>query len=648
MQFLLLRLHYPFDATQILRNDLCSEEDISASSRKDPLNRNETHLLTISISTFALWYNSRRKAGNNMTSNRVSETENKIVENFLREQQEESFAYNGRNGANDEDEGIFGGSSSGAAIGDDDDTLTEDIRKMARALAPQISELEDVLKDFTDTETADALEALTNNANDISRSMMEDEDDDLDDELEQLAMSEQALREELEFAAGMSMLGSPSPIRDSNSGNENNSTVHLPSPVDLNSRLEQEQPPSSRVDDSETNPPPSNALQEHADYLQLKTERTGLWYYIQMTSDLLPTAMPGSSLTSRAETEDLVKDYCLPIPFRKLKRVYGGLVFYDVWESKRRRAMHLTPSRSSTNTPAKTPSKTLFGGLLQTPAKSSNVSSATTPAVTPAGFTLPVPATPATPATINKTAPNSTTQQKPPLTPFQPINSTNIDNNTNIEEPLPVRTISIRVRPDVLCGAIMDATHHAFQVLPSDCTTHIIKRQGGHLRGAVYLPKQQLAYVVDVQLCTQKNHILERRLLLRFYHIQDDPDALQELGQILQRRQQQAESDPQPAVNENEMENDDNNYDLAQERSIANRHMKQACSLIQRLMAAEKQKGGIKKMDHKQQSRCVNFRRSNFGLFSFFSTRGRNLLLFYVFHIFFTLHKLFLCTFHSL
>jgi hypothetical protein len=547
-----------------------------------------------------------------MTSNRVSETENKIVKNFLREQHEESFAYNGRNDANDEDEGIFGGSSSGAAIGDEDDTLTEDIRKMARALAPQISELEDVLKDFTDTETADALEALANNANDISRSMMEDEDDDLDDELEQLALSEQALREELEFAAGMSMLGSPSPIRNSNSGNENNSAVNLPSPVDLNSRLEQEQPPSSRVDDSETDRPPSNALQDHADYLQLKTERTGLWYYIQMTSDLLPTAMPGSSLLSRAETEDLVKDYCLPIPFRKLKRVYGGLVFYDVWESKRRRAMHLTPSRSSTNTPAKTPSKSLFGGLLQTPAKSSNVSSATTPAVTPAGFTLPVPATPATPATINKMAPNSTTQQKPPRTPLQPISSTNIYDNSNIEEPLPVRTISIRVRPDVLCGAIMDAAHHAFQMLPSDCTTNIIKRQGGHLRGAVYLPKQQLAYVIDVQLCTQKNLTLERRLLLRFYHIQDDPEALQELGQILQRRQQQAENHPQPAGNENKMENDENNDDLAQERSTANRHMKQACSLVQRLMAAEKQKGGIQKMDHKQQYRCVNVCRIRF------------------------------------
>ena len=548
-----------------------------------------------------------------MNSSRVSETENEIVQNFLREQHEQSFSYDGISAAED---GIGGG----VATGNDETALAEDIRKIARALAPQISELEDVLKDFTDTETTDALDHMNqsnSNANDISRSMMEEEDDDLDDELRELAMSEQALREELEFAAGMSMLGSPISIRESIGGKDDKMAAHLPSPVDLSSRLDQiklPELPSSGATDSTEILPSTYTLQDHADFLQLKTERTGLWYYIQMTSSLLPTAVSGSSSNSMNETEDLVKDYCLPIPFRKLKRVYGGLVFYDVWESKRRRAALSTPSRSATKTQSATPAKTpIFSRLLQTPAKSSNISSATTPG----GFTMAVPATPATPATINRTPSNSTTQ-KEPRTPLAPIHNSNIDNNSNIEEPLPVRTISIRVRPDVLCGAIMDAAHHAFEILPSNCTTHIIKRQGGHLRGAVYLPQQQLAYVADIQLCTQKNDALERRLLLRFYHIQDDPDALHELGQILQRRQQQRpESHPQSSANENAtgvnaipyssaMSNDEDNDVMSKERSIANRHMKQTCSLIQRLMAAEKQKGGIKKMDHKQQSRYVS------------------------------------------
>ena len=605
------------------------------------------------------------------STSRLSQTENEIVENFLREQQ--SYNYNGSNGTSGDknDDILGGGSGSGSGVGssDDETTLTEDIRKMARALAPQISELEDVLKDFTDTETADALEEMTQSN---SRSMMEDEDDDddddnLDDELTQLAMSEQALREELEFAAGISLLGTPTPSRNKNEQNYNNnnnnsnsnnnrnenenenngsSAIDLPSPVVLNAQLEQQhEQRSSRVED----PPPivlpsAYTLQDHADYLQLKTERTGRWYYSDMTSKLMPTVMSGS-LFSMAVAEDLVKDYCLPIPFRKLKRLYGGLVFHDVWESKRQRAQQ-AETKTTISTPKRTPSKATTGTpvvhrLLQTPAAANTASSTTTPraaVATPGGFTMPVPATPATPAPTTKTQSNTTTtttdeKKNPPRTPLQHININNNNNNNNIsnnnnnnvEEPLPVRTIAIRVRPDVLCGAIMDAAHHAFEVLPRNCTTHIIKRQGGHLRGAVYLPQKQIAYVADIQLCTQKNDDLERRLLLRYYHIQDDPDALLELGQILQRQQQQQpEVPPSPSshigtdiitsttrtastsTTSTISSSDENNNDvMAQERSIANRHLKQTCSLIQRLMAAEQQEGGIKKMDRKQQSRYV-------------------------------------------
>ena len=179
-----------------------------------------------------------------MSSSRVSQTENEIVESFLREQHEQSFSYD--DGSPPSNGNGTTPSGDSIALGDEETTLAEDIRKIAKALAPQISELEDVMRDFTDTETADALERFNNtsSANDVSRSMMEDEDDDLDDELTQLAMSEQALREELEFAAGMSMLGSPSPIREAIDARDVSSAVNLPSPVDLNSRLEQKQHPA--------------------------------------------------------------------------------------------------------------------------------------------------------------------------------------------------------------------------------------------------------------------------------------------------------------------------------------------------------------------------------------------------------------------
>jgi len=148
------------------------------------------------------------------------------------------------------------------------------------------------------------------------------------------------------------------------------------------------------------------------------------------------------------------------------------------------------------------------------------------------------------------------------------------------------------------------------------------------------MPQKQLAYVADIQLCTQKNDNLERRLLLRFYHIQDDPDALMELGQILQRQQQQQQHQPPPPSPQTLMtststapassfttpsssslsDDYENNDVMAQERSVANRHLKQTCSLIQRLMAAEQQEGGIKKMDRKQQSRYVPCRAVTFSL----------------------------------
>jgi hypothetical protein len=128
------------------------------------------------------------------------------------------------------------------------------------------------------------------------------------------------------------------------------------------------------------------------------------------------------------------------------------------------------------------------------------------------------------------------------------------------EEILPVRTVSIRIRPDVLCGAVMDAVYTAVQTLNGEVT----KRQGGHLRalvrgywmqedeGVSFRPDENQAEtamgvmnmfsptamspspahrrrksimfgpptVLDAQLCTRKRSKYgERILLMRFYRI---------------------------------------------------------------------------------------------------------------------------------
>jgi len=48
-------------------------------------------------------------------------------------------------------------------------------------------------------------------------------------------------------------------------------------------------------------------------------------------------------------------------------------------------------------------------------------------------------------------------------------------------EPLPVRTVVVRIRTDVLCGAVMDALSHAVENVGGEMT----KRQGGHLRAVL-------------------------------------------------------------------------------------------------------------------------------------------------------------------
>ena len=414
---------------------------------------------------------------------------------------------------------------------DEDDLMgqvnEEDVRRMAEALAPQMSQLEDVLRGISEeTDGESSFQQLSAQATNAS-TLDDDEDDDMDDELKQLAMSEQALRDELEFAHDINDLLSPSKDDEEEEDEYDRLPPPAPAPVFVTPTRQHLDPPE------ETKPPTTYTLQDHADHLRLRTEKMGGWYYCDMS--------PLALVETNEHSQDLVKDYCLPVPFRKLKRLYCGLMYHPVVSQPPKHQM-ATPSR-----------------LLASPEPTSTRTPRRTPVRTPG--TPAAPRTPSTPA---------------PAAPVPP------------EEPLPVRTVSIRIRPDVLCGATMDAVHHAFELLPHQhCTSHVLKRQGGHLRAGVYMTRSgglpSLAYVVDAQLCTQKNEELERRLLLRFYHIQDDPEAMQELGQVLQRKQNSAAATPEKEEPSNSSWKPPNNT------AQANRHMKQSCSLIQRLMAAQQQ-----------------------------------------------------------
>jgi hypothetical protein len=101
--------------------------------------------------------------------------------------------------------------------------------------------------------------------------------------------------------------------------------------------------------------------------------------------------------------------------------------------------------------------------------------------------------------------------------------------NATPSPPLPVRTIEIRIRPDVLCGAVMEAVHHAF----TELHVRVTKRQGGNVQGVVvplspkeYLHREELVedppFLVDVRLVTSKRESYDRVLLIRVYHYRGD------------------------------------------------------------------------------------------------------------------------------
>jgi hypothetical protein len=422
---------------------------------------------------------------------------------------------------------------------EDEAAACEDIRRMASALAPQMSALEDILKDYS----------MDDDGDDAPPQQDSGDDDSFAGELQQLLTSEQSLREELEFADDMNalLMGTPSP-------NKINNDILQEEVTDKDSvsrRLALHDPPEDR-------PPVAYTLQEHAKYLGIGTESVGGWYYV----DISPFLSSSSG--------QIIKDYCLPIPFRKLKRLYSGLDYqesHQILPSQNRHTLS-TPARRlfaspKPMTPMKTPTKT--------PTKNT---SANHPPTTPK-----TPLTPKTPAAM-----------APPPPPPLPQ-----------EEPLPVRTLAIRMRSDVLCGAVMESAHHAFDVLENH-TCHILKRQGGHLRGAIYSHQNNMAYVVDLQLCSLKqSDTMERFLLVRFYHVQDDPEAMSELGQVLTSSSRTNES---LSVIDCTQKNE----------SKGNMHMKQSCSLIQRLMASQQKSSHA--IDTKQQMTWLGLRDKPFDSFS--------------------------------
>ena len=96
-------------------------------------------------------------------------------------------------------------------------------------------------------------------------------------------------------------------------------------------------------------------------------------------------------------------------------------------------------------------------------------------------------------------------------------------------EPIPVRTMTFRIRPDTESGKVIDALKFAVEDREEPCV--ILKRQDGHFQCAV-IPNYGAPYLVDAQLCVARTSVLERQLLLRVYHTTDDEEACMEVERL--------------------------------------------------------------------------------------------------------------------
>ena len=82
---------------------------------------------------------------------------------------------------------------------------------------------------------------------------------------------------------------------------------------------------------------------------------------------------------------------------------------------------------------------------------------------------------------------------------------------------LPIRTLTIRLAPDVMTSTVIDAIHDACR--DTFVTHQVLKRFQGHFQ-CLLVPEDEneVPFVMDIRVCTNRTGVLERCLLLRIYY----------------------------------------------------------------------------------------------------------------------------------
>jgi hypothetical protein len=140
-------------------------------------------------------------------------------------------------------------------------------------------------------------------------------------------------------------------------------------------------------------------------------------------------------------------------------------------------------------------------------------------------------------------------------------------NDSLDEEPLPVRTLCFRIRPDIESVCVMDVVQSVFEGNQNKNKSVVLKHQGGHFQCAV--DHDSAPFFIDAQLCITKSENIERQLVLRIHRVHD---CAKEYVDI-----------------ENNMTTERKAPDEESPRSFPiNLHLKEASSLLQLIYSAQK------------------------------------------------------------
>jgi hypothetical protein len=191
-------------------------------------------------------------------------------------------------------------------------------------------------------------------------------------------------------------------------------------------------------------------------------------------------------------------------------------------------------------------------------------------------------------------------------------------------EPLPVRTLAIRIRPDVKSRIVIDTVQRAFDDLdPSRCI--ILQNHECHFR---YAMRQSLApFVIDSQLCTSRIMVenndnnqqdsaagLERYLVLRVFPIMDYTQVL-----IVEDG-----DNPYNPVGTDAASDSQSKDPIPDEPFRLNLQLKEASSLLQFLHKYSNNSGmdDNVKVHHPQSCRMPSLRKSQKGTTTYFLERS--------------------------